>query len=87
MVEEARNNVEWSREYLLQKVWRRDIIEEGREEGREIGLAEGREEGREIGLVEGRAEGRLNELVQMLENGATEDILRKYNKATDIKIM
>ncbi|MBR5762670.1 MAG: Rpn family recombination-promoting nuclease/putative transposase [Lachnospiraceae bacterium] len=78
MVEEARNNVEWSREYLLQKVWRRDIIEEGREEGREIGLVEGR--------AEGRAEGRLNELVQMLENGATEDILRKYNKATDEEI-
>ena len=46
-----------------------DILEDEKEEAREIGLAEGRAEGRAKGREEGRAEGREEGRVEGLELG------------------
>lgn len=47
-VQRIKNNARWRRDYMIQRDYRMDYIEEGREEGR----IEGREEGRIEGKVE-----------------------------------
>ena len=98
MLDQAKINAMWSREYAMQKVWERDLkedarlegLEEGREEGLKLGLEEGRAEGRAEGKAEGRAEGkaegRIDSMVKMLAKGATKKMLKDFLDATDAEI-
>ena len=51
----------------LKNSYRKEGLEEGRQEGHELGLEEGRQEGRELGLEEGRQEGREEGIRKMAE--------------------
>jgi hypothetical protein len=55
----------------------REILREGRVEGREEGRAEGREEGRVEGLEEGRVEGREEGEVRALRTGVLRVLTRR----------
>jgi hypothetical protein len=77
------------------KIWEKEILEKGKEEGRAEGRAKGKEEGRlegkEEGRVEGKAEGRAEGIVEgiektainMIKNGETNSKITLYTGLSD----
>ena len=75
----AKSRSEWEDDYM----YFQDILEEEKEQAREIGLAEGREKG----LAEGLAEGREKGLEEGINQKAVEDAFAFYKNGVSIEII
>ena len=68
---------------LRQSPWYEEILEEGREIGRQEGVQEGREIGRQVGLQEGRQEGQQEGMRLAMEESIMRVLRHRFGPPPD----
>lgn len=78
-----RRLMRWDMTILRQSPWYEEILEEGREIGRQEGVQEGREIGRQVGLQEGRQEGQQEGMRLAMEESIMRVLRHRFGPPPD----